>query len=308
LFRDSEVLREHRERARLKFLFLRHGWTAERFLEELQQRIGFRLDPAVEEHAPDDVYRDHVGIHAQKQSGLSYVGAVVLRGRITAEQMRASAELAERYATGELRATNMQNLVVVNVPTINAESLANELNAIGLQVGGSPFARGTVACSGTEFCKLAITETKSFSRWLVDELDERLPGFDQNMKLHVTGCPNSCGQHWIADIGIEGKKIKVNGQLQDAYYFCVGGALGLHQATARPVGYRCLATEVPDALERLFGRYLEDREPGENLRRFFARHSDSQLREFLAGENILAVARDLPTPESLVQVPGGIGD
>ena len=308
LFRESGVLREHRERARLKFLFLRHGWTAERFLDELHDRIGFRLDPAVEEHPPDDVYRDHVGIHAQKQHGLSYVGAVVLRGRITADQMQAAGDLAERFAGGELRTTNMQNLLVVNVPTVKADSLAKELDGIGLQVGGSSFARGTVACSGTEFCKLAITETKSYSRWLVDELDERLPGFDQHMKLHVTGCPNSCGQHWIADIGIEGKKIKVNGAMLDAYYFCVGGGLGLHQSTARAVGYRCLATEVPDALERLLGRYLAEREPGENLRRFFARHSDTQLREFLAGDSVPAVARDLPTPQSLVQVAGGIGD
>ncbi len=139
LFRDSEVLREHRERARLKFLFLRHGWTAERFLDELQQRIGFRLDPAVEERLPDDVYRDHIGIHAQKQPGLSYVGAVALRGRITADQMQAAADLADRFADGDLRATNMQNLLVVNVPTVNADSLAKELDAIGLKVGGSSF-------------------------------------------------------------------------------------------------------------------------------------------------------------------------
>jgi len=308
LFRDSQVLREHRERARLKFLFLRHGWTPERFQDELEQRIGFRLDPAAEEHAPDDVYRDHVGIHAQKQSGLSYVGAVVLRGRITAEQMHSAADLAERYAGGELRATNMQNLLIVNVPTINVDALASELNAIGFQVSGSAFARGTVACSGTEFCKLAITETKSFSRWLVEEMEERLPGFDQHLKLHVTGCPNSCGQHWIADVGVEGKKIKVGDQLADAYYFCVGGALGLHQSTARPVGYRCLATEVPQALERLLTRYLAEREPSENLRRFFARHSDTQLREFLAGEIVPAVARDLPSPQNLVHLAGGIGD
>jgi sulfite reductase (ferredoxin) len=307
LFRDSEVLREHRERARLKFLFLRHGWTAERFLEELQDRIGFELDPAVEEHPPDDVYRDHVGIHAQQQPGYRYVGAVVLRGRINAHQMQAAADLAERFAGGELRATNMQNLIVVNVPSVDAESLAKELDGIGLRAGGSSFARGTVACSGTEFCKLAITETKSFSRWLVEELEERLPGFDQHLKLHVTGCPNSCGQHWIADIGIEGKKLKVNGDMVDAYYFCVGGALGLHQATARPIGYRCAATEVPEALERLLGRYLADREPSENLRRFFARHSDTELREFLAGELVPAVARDLPSPRNFAQA-GGIGD
>jgi sulfite reductase (ferredoxin) len=308
LFRDSEVLREHRERARLKFLFLRHGWTGERFQEELERRIGFRLGPAAEEHRPDDVYRDHVGIHSQRQSGLSYVGAVVLRGRITADQMQSAADLAERYASGELRTTTMQNLLVVNVPTINADALADELNAIGLRVNGSAFARGTVACSGTEFCKLAITETKSFSRWLVEELEERMPGFDQHLKLHVTGCPNSCGQHWIADVGIEGKKIKVAAGFADAYYFCVGGALGLHQSTARPVGYRCLATEVPAALERLLGRYLADREPSENLRTFFARHSDSELREILAGENIPAVARDLPSPQNLVHLAGGIGD
>jgi sulfite reductase (ferredoxin) len=306
LFRDSEVLREHRERARLKFLFLRHGWTAERFLNELQDRIGFTLDPAAEERAPDDVYRDHVGIRAQKQPGLSYVGAVALRGRVSADQMQATADLAERFATGELRATNMQNLLVVNVPTLNAEPLAKELDAIGLRVGGSSFARGTIACSGTEFCKLAITETKAFSRWLVEELEERLPGFDQHLKLHVTGCPNSCGQHWIADIGIEGKKIKVNDQLLDAYYFCVGGAVGLHQGTARLTGYRCLATEVPDAIERLLGRYLGEREPGENLRRFFARHTDTQLRELLAGKFVPAAARDLP--QHLHASAGGIGD
>src|SRR5207302_11201671 len=164
--------------------------------------------------------------------GLSYVGAVVLRGRITTDQMQSAADLSDRFAAGELRATNMQNLLVVNVPTINTESLANELDAIGLRVGGSSFSRGTVACSGTEFCKLAITETKAFSRWLVEELEDRLPGFDQHLKLHVTGCPNSCGQHWIADIGIEGKKIKVENRMLDAYYFCLGGALGLHQTVA----------------------------------------------------------------------------
>jgi sulfite reductase (ferredoxin) len=309
LFRESEVLREHRERARLKFLFLRHGWTADRFLDELQQRIGFRLDPAVEEHPPVDVYRDHVGIQAQRQPGLCYVGAAVLRGRISADQMQASADLAQRYAGGELRTTNMQNLLIVNVPQINADSLAKELDGISLKVGASSFFRGTIACSGTEFCKLAITETKAFSRWLVEELEERLPGFDQHLKLHVTGCPNSCGQHWIADIGIEGKKIKVHDQLVDAYYFCVGGALGLHQATARPIGYRCAATEVPDAIERLLRRYLVEREVGENLRQFFARRTDPQLRALLAGELIDAIPRDLPgSAGTLAHAAGGDGD
>jgi sulfite reductase (ferredoxin) len=302
LFRESSQLREHRERARLKFLFLRHGWTADDFQRELEQRLGFHLDPAVAEAAPADLYRDHIGIHPQKQPGYCYVGATVLRGRITAEQMRDAADLADRFANGELRTTNMQNLLVVNVPRLQAESLAKELDAIGLRVGGSPFWRGAVACSGTEFCKLAITETKSFSRWLVEELEDRLPGFEQHLKLHVTGCPNSCGQHWIADIGIEGKKLKVGDRMADAYYFCLGGAVGLHQSIARPIGYRCLATEVPEAIERLLRRYLIDRATSENLRQFFARHSDAELRAFLAGEVVEAVPRDL----SPGRVPHGI--
>ena len=114
------------------------------------------------------------------------------------------------------------------------------------------------------------------------------------MKLHVTGCPNSCGQHWIADIGLEGKKLKLDGQLVDAYYFCVGGAVGRHQATARPVGYRVAAAEVPAAVERLLRAYLGQRRAGENFRRFTARHTDDELRGLLAGEEVAAVARDLP--------------
>jgi sulfite reductase (ferredoxin) len=293
LFRDSTQLREHRERARLKFLFLRHDWTADDFQRELERRIGFRLDPAADEGPPADIYRDHVGIHPQKQPGLVYVGAAVLRGRITAEQMQSAADLADRFASGELRTTNMQNLLVVNVPKLQSESLAKELDSIGLRAGASPFFRGTVACSGTEFCKLAITETKSYSRWLVEELEERLPGFKQHLKLHVTGCPNSCGQHWIADIGLEGKKLKVGDHMQDAYYFCLGGAVGRYQSIARPVGYRCLASEVPEAIERLLRRYLIERVSGENLRQFFARHRDGELRNFLAGEVVEAVPRDL---------------
>jgi sulfite reductase (ferredoxin) len=208
--------------------------------------------------------------------------------------MRAAADLADRFASGELRTTNMQNLLIVNVPAANCAPLARELETIGLPVGASPFWRGAIACSGSEFCKLAITETKSFSRWLVQELEDRLPGFDQDLKLHVTGCPNSCGQHWIADIGIEGKKLKVDGRMVDAYYFCLGGAVGLNQAIARLSGYRCAADEVPDAIERLLRAYLADRIPGENLRRFFARHSETELRGFLAGESVVAVLRDAP--------------
>ena len=293
IFRDSEVLRENRERARLKFLFLKHGWTPERFLDELNQRLGFALAPAVREDIPDDVYRDHVGVYARKQAGYYYVGASVLRGRLTSDQLHAAADLAEGLAGGELRTTNMQNLLIVNIPRQHVARVADGLTLVGLPVEGSPFRRGIIACTGTEFCKIAITETKSFARWLAEEMDERLPGFEQHLKLNITGCPNSCGQHWIADLGLEGKKIKQDGKLVDAYYFCVGGAVGKHHAIARPVGYRCVASEVPDAIERLLGNYELLREPDENLRQFFARHSTEEIRAFLAGGLVPAEMRDL---------------
>jgi sulfite reductase (ferredoxin) len=302
IFRDSDVLRQNREKARLKFLFLQHGWTAERFQAELEQRLGEKLEPGVPEIAPEDIYRDHVGIHPQKQDGFAYVGIAVLRGRVQAAQLRALAALALRYGSGDLRTTGMQNLLVLNVPRPRAEELGREVESLGLRLEGSPFWRGTIACTGSEFCKIALTETKGFARHLVEDLEARLPGFEQHLKIHVTGCPNSCGQHWIADVGLEGKKTKVDGQMVDAYYFCVGGAVGAHQATARPVGYRTAATEVPAAIERLLRVYLTERREGDNFRQFCAARSDEEIRTILAGEPVEAVARDVAqarTPHNL---------
>ncbi len=312
LFRDQDVLRENRKRARMKHLFTQFGWTPERFLDELNARLGYPLDPAEPESAPVDIYRDHVGIHRQKyhhadfacESPLYCIGASVLRGRITPEQMRAAADLAGRFGSDDIRTTNTQNLLIVNVPRACVDSVARGLDDAGLRVAASPFWRGAIACTGTEFCKLAITETKAYTRWLVEELEERLPAFDQPLKLHVTGCPNSCGQHWVSDVGLEGKKIKHAGRMVDAYYFCLGGAVGEHQRLARPVGYRCPAAEVPDAIERLLRSYLAGRDGNENLRSYFARFSDEELRAQLAGFPADAVARDLPAQRPPDHVAG----
>ncbi|HTV82283.1 MAG TPA: nitrite/sulfite reductase [Acidobacteriaceae bacterium] len=307
IFRDQQGLRESRDRARLKYLFMKEGWTAERFLLEIESRLGYSLDRGVEEEIPEDILRDHVGIHPQKQSGLRYVGASVLRGRLTGDQLAAAAELAERFGEGghgDLRLTVMQNLLFLNIPLAGAAELALELERIGLRVDGTPFFRGGIACTGTEFCKLAITETKGFLRWLVDEMEERLPQFDQQLRLHVTGCPNSCGQHWIADIGLEGKKIRHEGKLADAYYFCLGGSVGQYALAARPVGFRTPAHLVPDAIERLLRRYLAERNERENLRAWFARNSDAELRATLAGEELAPVERDLPAGRVPAEVGG----
>src|SRR4029077_20864917 len=163
---------------------------------------------------------------------------------------------------------------IINVPRSNVETLAHELDAAGLRVEASPFWRGAIACTGAEFCKLAITETKSFARWVVEDLEDRIPGFDQPLKLHVAGCPNACGQHWIADIVLEGKKIKHHGEMVDAYYFCLGGAVGESQPIARPIGIRFAGGGAPAAIERLLRAYLANRSEKENLRAYFSRFSD----------------------------------
>jgi sulfite reductase (ferredoxin) len=304
IFREQQVLRDSRERARMKFLFLRHGWTAETFLEEIHKHIDFKLAPGVPEKVPDDIFRDHVGIHPQRTPGLSYVGASVLRGRLSGDQLVAVANLSDAYGSGSLRTTVSQNFVIVDVPNHKTPELAGKLNLLGLHVDGSNFWRGAVACTGTEFCKLAITETKGFTRWLVDELEDRLPDFDQQLRLNVTGCPNGCGQHWIADIGLEGKKIKQDGALVDAYYFCLGGSVGLHAAIAQPAGYRALATDVPDSIERLLRAYLSSRTHGENLRAWFTRHTNEQLHSYLSGGSFEFAERDLPSGP----VPHGVSD
>jgi len=302
IFRDSDVLRQHREKARLKFLFLQHGWTAARFRAEIERRLGAPLPPAVPETPPEDVYRDHVGVHPQKQPGLFSAGVSIARGRITPAEMRAAAALAERHGSGALRTTHMQNLVVLDVPRASLAGVRREAEAAGLALEASPFRRGTVACTGSEFCKIALTETKGFAARLVEELEARLPGFDQHLKLHVTGCPNSCGQHWIADIGLEGKKIRGPAGFEDAYYFCVGGGLGARATVARPIGFRVPAREAAGAIERLLQAYLALREPGATFHEFTAAHTDDELRALLAGGVVTAVARDLPaaaTPHSI---------
>ncbi len=321
IFREQQELRENRTRARIKYLFMRHGWTAQSMLEAIEQKLGYKLeqDPLiatnpgapgldsetwdsstaaasprqpVPENVPADIYRDHVGVTPQRQPGLSAVGASVLRGRLSGDQLEQLANLADQHGDGSLRTTIMQNIVLVNIRNQAVPALIQALKAIDIEVHVSPFWRGAIACTGTEFCKLAIAETKSFARWLVEEMEGRLPGFDQQIKLHVTGCTNSCGQHWIADIGLEGKKLKVDGILKDAFYFCVGGSVGKYAGPARPLGYRATAEDTPAAIERLLKGYLAARTPDEDLRAYFARTSDEDLRTQLNGAPTQPVTRD----------------
>src|SRR5215472_5292248 len=163
VFKESEVLRQSREHARLKYLFLQHGWTAESFLAAIESKLGYKLDPAEHEPPPASIHRDHLGVVPQKQFSLFSVGASVIRGRITPAQFRLAADLADRYGDGHLRNTPMQNLLLINIGGLNVPTVVEQLNSAGLPILTSAFVRGTVACTGSEFCKLALTETKSFA-------------------------------------------------------------------------------------------------------------------------------------------------
>jgi sulfite reductase (ferredoxin) len=282
IFRDSDELRLNRAKARMKYLFITHGWTAESFLAEVERRIGYALAPALEETPPEGSYRDHVGVHRQRQADCHYAGFSVVSGRISPTQLRAIATLASKYADGFLRLTAMQNIVVPNIPSEHVETFVAESAELGVPLAGSPFQRGTLSCTGSEYCKLALTETKLFSIRLAQDLEERLPGFTESMKLNVSGCPNSCGQHWIADVGLQGILMK-EGELQvEGFDFFVGGGLGRASGVAHRVGYRAKADDVPDALERLFLAYEGGHERGETVRSWSNRVGDAVIATALA--------------------------
>jgi len=230
-------------------------------------------------------------------------GASVLRGRLSGEQLEAAAELAERFGSGALRATVSQNLLFIDIPNQRTAELARELGQLGLQVDGSSFWRGAVACTGMEFCKLAITETKGFTRWIVDELEERLPEFDQQLRLHVTGCPTVADNTGSPTSALRGKRssTRVNSPTHIISVSAERWPARFHRA---PGGLPVPAPLVPEAIERLLRHYLASRSPEENLRAWFARHSNDELRTRLAGETVSAVERDLPTG----RVPHGVAD
>lgn len=284
IFRDSDELRMNRAKARMKFLFVTHGWTAERFLGEVERRIGYHLAPPVAETLPGGGVRDHVGIHSQKQDGLSYAGFSVLSGRITPEELRRIASLAESYGDGTLRTTASQNILVLNIADSRLEAFKVAARSSGVPLDGLAFQRGTLSCTGSEFCKLAITETKQFSIRLARELDDRLPEFGHVIKLNVTGCPNSCGQHWIADVGLQGILITRDGRQVEGFDFFIGGGIGARSGIARRVGFRVPADDVPDVLERLFAGFCDDRRRGESFHGWTRRVGDDEVRAILAGE------------------------
>jgi sulfite reductase (ferredoxin) len=270
LFRDYGY-RRLRSRARLKFLVA--DWGAERFREVLEKEyLGGALPDGPEPPAPPPGARDHVGVHRQRD-GLFYLGTAPNVGRTSGTQLWQVADLAEAYGSGTIRTTTTQKLLILDVPGDRVAELTEELAGRDLQVNPSAFRRGTMACTGIEFCKLAIVETKQRAMDLYAELDRRLPGFDTPISININGCPNSCARFQIADIGLKGSIVDGG----EGFQVHLGGSLGTDPAFGRKLrGLKVTADGLPDYVERVLRNYLADRTEGEQFSTW-ARRADEGL-------------------------------
>jgi sulfite reductase (ferredoxin) len=278
LFRDYGY-RRTRNRARLKFLVA--DWGVAKVREVLERKyLGRRLLDGPEAPPSRAAHRDHVGVHRQKD-GLLYVGFPLLAGRSNADQMTAIAELSGRYGKGRVRLTTQQKVVILDIPEDRVEALIDELAAIGLQVRPSSFRRSTMACTGIEFCKLAVTETKGRAVGIVDELERRLPDFEDYVRINLNGCPNSCARFQVADIGFMGSIVTIAGEPTEVFQVYLGGHLGEKRSFARLAkGARVRADRMTDYVESMLRLYLDQRLPEQDFNGFLNELSDVDLQEF----------------------------
>ncbi|MBI0378863.1 nitrite/sulfite reductase [Streptomyces albiflaviniger] len=276
IFRDYGY-RRLRTRARLKFLVA--DWGPEKFRQVLEDEYLKRpLSDGPAPEQPVQQWRDHIGVHRQ-QDGRYYVGFAPRVGRVDGATLTKIADLAEAHGSGRLTTTVEQKMIVLDVTEDQVDSLVTGLEALDLQVKPSPFRRGTMACTGIEFCKLAIVETKARGSWLIDELERRLPEFNEPITINLNGCPNACARIQVADIGLKGQLVMDdNGRQVEGYQVHLGGALGLEPGFGRKVrGLKVTAAELPDYVERLLRRFQEEREDGERFATWAARAEEEAL-------------------------------
>ena len=287
LFRD-EGNRTKRTRARIKFLV--DEWGVERIRAEVEARLGRSFPTSVEPADPVDPHRDHLGVHPQVQPGLYYLGATTLRGRFTGDQMIAVADIADRFGSGALRCTNRQNIIVLDVPDSQVDEAAASLRDVGLPTEASTFRRGVISCTGMEFCKLAIVETKERAAELIEHLERRVGDVAGSLRINLNGCPNACAQYQVADIGLQGGIARLpDGRRVQGFILHIGGRLGEDAGFARRVASKAMpADEARYAVERIVRAYAGERPADGTFAEWAAAQSDGRLAA-LAG---VAVARE----------------
>jgi sulfite reductase (ferredoxin) len=271
IFRDYGYRRQ-RNHARLKFLMA--DWGPDKFRKVLQDEYLHRQLPDGDPPPASPAHRDHTGIRSQR-NGLFSVGATTRSGRTSGSALRAVADVADRLGGGRVALTAQQGIVLLDVPRESSDRVADEL---GLSVRPSAFLRGTIACTGIEFCKLALTETKNRAETIRQELERRLPDFDTPITIHVNGCPNSCARFQVADIGFKGVVHKGPDGDEDAFQVHLGGVMGENAELGRKIrGLKVTAEQAPDYAERLLRGYLARREPGESFAEYVLRAEEAWL-------------------------------
>ena len=271
VFRDDGY-RAKRNRARFKFLVA--DWGVEKMLSEVESRLGFKLEAHTDFEFPRDQETDHMGIHPQAQTGFSWVGINFPGGRLRDGLLATVGALAKKYcAPGKdtIRLTNKQNLIVPFVPDSSLPAMKAEMDAAGLVYAPSNFRRGCVSCTGIEFCNLAVAETKNRMMSLIGQLEQRSGWYQDKIRIHFSGCPSSCGQHQIADIGFRGARTKVDGKMVDAYDLFVGGRLGRDRRFNELLKGKILATDVDVVLDAILKSFEANRQGDETLSEFCER-------------------------------------
>jgi sulfite reductase (ferredoxin) len=279
LFREYGY-RRSRNHARLKFLV--KDWGAEKVREVLERE--FLTAPLPDGPAAPPAalsLRDHVGVHPQKDGRVS-VGFASRAGRIAGHQLRIVADLADSYGDGRVAATAQQKLVILDVDAARADELVARLEELNLRTHPDAFRKGMMACTGIEFCKLAIGETKRRATWLTEELAARLPDFDEEIRIHVNGCPNSCTRFQVADIGLmSALRVRPDGTKSDAFLVHLGGTMGEGAAFGRKVkAVKIYAEDAADYVEALLRRYRSRRADDDTFSTFVDRLDADGLVRF----------------------------
>jgi sulfite reductase (ferredoxin) len=275
VFRDYGY-RRLRTRARIKFLVA--DWGVERFREVLEQEYLHRA--LTDGPAPAVPYgpSDHVGVHRQRD-GLYYIGLAPTAGRVSGTILGRLADIAEQHGSHRVRTTPHQKLIMLDVAAERVDSLVAAADALGLRARPTTFRRNTMACTGIEFCKLAIIETKARAHKIIDELERRLPDFDEPLSINVNGCPNSCARVQVADIGLKGMLVMDADRNQvEGFQVHLGGGLGLDAGFGRKLrGHKITADEVADYIERIVRNFDEQRHTGERFAQWVARADEGAL-------------------------------
>lgn len=274
--------RTDRKRARLKYLI--DQWGVEKFLDETQKKLAFPLVKFPLDHCqprPPALKHGHIGVYRQKQKGRNYLGVVIPVGVMTSKQMRRLADLAENYGSGQLRLTPWQNLLLPDVADGFVETVKRNLVRMGFHYEATNIAGGLVACTGNTGCKWASTDTKGQAVALAKYLQARVQ-LDHPINIHLTGCPNSCAQHYVGDIGLQGVKVNFNGASVEGYNVVFGGGTGAGGGIGKQVFTGIAFSEIQPLLERVLQVYLARRQNGETFAAFTRRHEVRQLQELFS--------------------------